>query len=182
MRQFAAGLLTTLAISGLVGFGFAKVQASDTSATVLTESQIESIKDRCLASKVALNKLHSTDALLRVNLGQKYENISSRLMAPLNSRVALNSYDSLDLVETTVDFNRALDVFRSQYRTYELSVDRAIDIDCQQNPVEYYAAIGLFRQQRADLHTATNEVNRLTQQYLDRFDSFAAQVVEEQAK
>lgn len=113
MRQFAAGLLTTLAISGLVGFGFAKVQASDTSATVLTESQIESIKDRCLASKVALNKLHSTDALLRVNLGQKYENISSRLMAPLNSRVALNSYDSLDLVETTVDFNRALDVFLS---------------------------------------------------------------------
>lgn len=182
MKRFVAGLFVTLGFSGLIGLSFVSAQTASDTSVVLTESQIKSIENRCLASKVALNKLHTTDALLRVNLGQKYENISSRLMAPLNSRIALNSYDSVELVQTTVDFNQALSVFRDQYRTYELSVDRAIDVDCQQDPVEYYGAIRLLRQNRADLHAATREVNRLTSQYLDKFDSFAADMAEEWAK
>lgn len=148
---------------------------------VLTESQIESIRDRCLASKVALDKLHSTDALLRVTLGQQYENISSRLMAPFNSRIALNSYDGVALARTTVEFNQALDDFRSQYRSYESSVDAALDVDCADKPVEYYAAIENARQRRSDLHQSTRKVNQLAQDYLDEFDIFAAGVLKDKA-
>ncbi len=182
MKQFVAGLSLTLVLTMLIGFGFASVQAVDKGLVVLTESQIETISNRCLASKVVLDKLHSTDALLRVNLGQQYENISARLMAPLNSRIALNSYDGIDLARTTVDFNEALDEFRSEYRLYESSVDAALNIDCRKQPVEYYAAIENARQRRADLHSATDRVNQLTKEYLDEFDKFAEQVVKEQSE
>lgn len=180
MKHIVAGLVLTVALSVTMGAGFMRAQAIDDTPVVLTENQIEAINGRCLASKVALNKLHSADALLRVNLGQKYEYISSRLMAPLNSRIALNSYDGVELAQVTADFNRSLETFRNQYRTYELSVGNAIDIDCQQKPVEYYQAIELFRQHRAELHEATRDVNRLTQEYLDEFDIFSEQVIKDQ--
>lgn len=181
MKQFAVGTLTVLVLSVLVGFGFTKVQAvEDNGPMVLTESQIESIRDRCLASKVALDKLHSTDALLRVTLGQQYENISSRLMAPFNSRIALNSYDGVALARTTVDFNKALDDFRSQYRSYESSVDAALNVDCSEEPVEYYAAIENARERRSDLHASTRQVNKLAQEYLDEFDIFVADILKDE--
>lgn len=168
-----------LAVSLLIGFG--QVQAADNGPVVLTEKQIESIRDRCLASKVALDKLHSTDALLRVTLGQQYENISSRLMAPLNSRIAINSYDGVEMAQTTVNFNQALDTFRSQYRSYESSVGSALGIDCRQKPVEYYGAIENARERRSELYEATREINQLTQKYLDEFDVFAADIMKGQS-
>lgn len=179
MKRLAIGMFTVLAFGLLFSFG--QVQAVDNSPVVLTEKQIESIRDRCLASKVALDKLHSTDALLRVTLGQQYENISSRLMAPLNSRIALNSYDGIEMAQTTVNFNRALDNFRSQYRSYESSVGSALGIDCRQKPVEYYGAIENARERRSELYEATREVNKLTQDYLDEFDIFAAEIMKEES-
>ena len=49
-----------------------------------TEAQLTKIQTECSSIKSHLKKLRSNDALMRVNLGQNYETISSRLMAKLN--------------------------------------------------------------------------------------------------
>src|SRR4051812_38508816 len=71
----------------------------------LTSSQIAVVKANCLSAQSTLNRIHANDALSRVHLGQEYETISTKFMAPMNSRIALAKLDNVELTRTTVDFN-----------------------------------------------------------------------------
>lgn len=141
---------------------------------ILTEAQIEAIEQRCLASKVALNNVHSADGLQRVNIGQRYADISARLMGPFNSRVALNGMDGVELTELTVKYNRALSTFRDRYVTYDDSTSLALSIDCQTRPIDYYAAVEAARERREILRTSVTELNDLLKQYNQALNQFEA--------
>lgn len=156
-----------------------QVQAAEDTA-VLTEKQIDGIVETCAESSYELQQLHASDALIRVNIGQEYDNLSSRLMAPLNSRIALNGLDGVELSRITVDYNEAIDEFQSRYLTYEASLSAAIRTDCNREPAEYYSHIKNARRLRAEVNNTVQEMNSLLGDYQKEFDSFARQVVREQ--
>lgn len=144
---------------------------------ILNDEQISLIKTNCMDVQSTLERVHASDALARVNLGQRYETISTKLMAPLNSRVALNRLDNVELTKTTADFNAEVDNFRSLYQQYEQTMLRAIQINCTNQPVSFYDTITLARNHRTSVHESVAKLTSLLTQYGTQFEAFKATVL-----
>lgn len=146
-------------------------------ALILTDAQIFGIQENCLQSKTALTRLHTADRLLRVNLAQRYENISLRLMAPFGSRIALNGLDGVALNKLTVDYNQAIKQFSAAYSDYDTTVQDALKTDCVKDPVAYYQKIEQARVNRGKVYTKTQAVNQHLAKYREAFELFAKEKV-----
>ncbi len=140
----------------------------------LSSSQIELISAYCTEAKGHLERLHSADALQRVNLGQRYENISTKLMAPLNSRIALAGHDGLDLTKTAIEFNQELTNFRKIYLKYDNQINDIIHMDCKDQPVEFYQQLEESREKRQELSDSVDKLGELIERYQAEFESYAA--------
>ncbi len=158
-------------VAGLVLISGPLVHAEDQSM-ILNDDQIALIKTNCTDVQSSLGRVHASDALTRVNLGQRYETISTKLMAPLNSRMALNRLDNVDMTKTTADFNAELDNFRTLYQQYEQTMLRAIQINCVDQPVTFYDTINLARNHRAAVHDSVMKMSDLLKQYGSQFELF----------
>ncbi len=93
-------------------------------------------------------------------------------MAPLNSRIALNGLDGVALTQTTVQYNQGIQDFSKSYTKYEESLQGAINIDCRNNPVEFYSAVSLARVNRKDVAKDVDSMYQLGTKYRTQLDSF----------
>lgn len=135
--------------------------------TSLTDEQEQRISANCVSIKNTLNQLHASDALLRVNRGQIYEAMSTKLMDRFNARLSSNGLDASGTSAVTTSYRTALATFRTDYQLYERQVSAALRIDCSEKPAEFHAAIEDARTKRAKVHT---DVIRL-HQYIDDYRS-----------
>lgn len=142
---------------------------------LMTSAQISRIRDNCVSVKNTLNQLHSSDALLRVNSGQTYELMSTRLMERFNSRVSSNKMNGSDLIATTSSYGSTLDTFRADYKKYEEHLSSAIDINCLDQPVAFYDAVILARNLRVQVHVDVVKLN----QYVDQYQGAVSQLEKE---
>jgi len=172
MRKILTGFLLIALV-----FGSSVAHAEDT-ATILTDADIANIRTNCVAVQAALNRIRESDTLARVNLAQQYETISTKLMAPLNSRVALNRLDGVALTKTTVDFDNKLDEFRTLYQQYKETLLRALDMKCTDQPVAFYDTLNLARTHRAAVREAVVQMTDLIKQYSSQVDTLHAVVKE----
>lgn len=140
--------------------------------TTLTDQQIELIRSNCLSVKNTLNQLHASDALLRVNRGQIYESMSTKLMDRFNSRASNNGFGNTDLVAVTKSYGLMLDTFRLEYITYEKQLALAISIDCPNQPVEFYDAVLLARTKRSQVNADVVKLNQFIDQYQSAVNQF----------
>ena len=163
-------VLIFVLVAGIVVSPFAK--AEEPVYASLTDEQIELIRSNCFNIQTQLNRIHANDGLLRVNLAQHYNAISSKLMAPMNSRISLNKLDGLALATTTVDYNKKIKNFTDAYYQYETTLSKALSIKCSDQPVEFYDTLTLARSQRPDVNSEVAELNKLVRQYIDQFKTF----------
>lgn len=132
----------------------------------LTDDQVEYIRNNCADAQNSLRTLYATDAVARINLGQQYEAIAGRLMAPMNSRVALNKLDGVELTKTTVAFNSELDNFRKTlYSPYKDDMTDIIAMKCYDQPIEFYDKLMVILDLRTQLRASVNKMNELLAQY-----------------
>lgn len=167
-------IISLLVMSLLVPGSTAR--ALDNSALFLNDDQIKSIRQHCIRAQATMTRIHAHDALTRINLVQQFETISSRLMAPLNSRIAANKLDGLDLARTTVDYNKEIDHFRTVYRDYEQTLSTTMQMDCTNQPVGFYDNLTLAREQRGVVHASVKKLQEYVKQYRAQFDEFRARV------
>lgn len=140
----------------------------------MTISQLQRIQSSCLSATTTLNQLHASDALLRVNRGQLYESISTKLMSKFNTRLTRNSFNATDLVTVTTSYNRTLDTFRTDYQAYEVQLSAALRIDCTKQPAEFYDAVASARTKRNQVHADIVQLDTNIDQYQAAFHSFEA--------
>lgn len=139
----------------------------DSRAADLSDEQIGRIQSNCLAIKGSLNQLHASDALLRVNRGQIYESVGTKLMGNFNSRLSSNGLDNKGLVSVTDAYQVALTSFRSDYQTYEQQLSRTIKTDCVKDPVAFHVSLESARAKRSIVHEDVIRMN----QYIDDYRS-----------
>jgi len=156
-RLVVFGLIAALLLSTL---GLKSASAAD-----LTDEQLARISTNCLTIKGSLNQLHASDALLRVNRGQIYESMGTKLMNNFNGRLGSNGLDNKGLTAVTESYQTALTTFRADYQTYERQLSVAIRLDCVKDPNGFHDAIADARVKRAKVHT---DVLRL-HQYVDDY-------------
>lgn len=144
----------------------------------LTEQQQEQIKTECVTIKSTLRQLHSNDALVRVNTGQLYETIATKLIERFNERANSNNMDDDALVASAKNFNSSLDNFRNDYMAYEQHLSTAMSIDCKVQPVVFYDAVSQAKTGREKVH---NDI-KLLNQALDSYSQTVAEFEDNNSK
>ena len=141
--------------------------------TPMTEAQIQRIRTNCVEAQSTLYQLHASDALLRVNRGQLYESMSSKLMEPFDSWLTLNSYNPSDLLSVASEYSDKLADFRTAYQQYEEAMSKTLQLNCVNQPVAFYDSVADTREKRSKVHDATLELHRLIGDYKRAFEKFA---------
>jgi hypothetical protein len=179
MKRFSS--LIVVAVVATVGafLWHASVQAE--ASAPMTEAHIARIRSNCVEAQATLNQLHASDALLRVNRGQVYESISTKLMAPFNSRVALNKLDGVSLIATATNYERQLNDFRTKYQQYEEAMSQVLKINCSNQPVAFYDSVADTHEKRMRVHDSTVTLQKTIQDYKDTFEAFAKRFEENHA-
>jgi len=162
MIRALSTLAFVTALTVLLGMSAQTAQAQ---SAPLTADQIEHIRSNCTTIKSTLNQLHASDALLRVNRGQVYESMASKLMDPFNSRLSNNRLDAKATSVVTNSYRSALDTFRSDYKSYEEKLSSAIRIDCTSEPESFYTNIEQARVLRSKVHDDVIKLHRSIDDY-----------------
>ena len=95
-------------------------------------------------------------------------------MAPMNSRIALNKLDGVAVTQTTVTFNDEIDKFNSMYQQYEQTMQRALKLNCKDQPVSFFDTINLARDHRAAVRESVDTLSALLRQYNTQIESLRA--------
>lgn len=151
----------------------ASVQANEQPA--LGDAHKKRIVTNCTSATSSLRQLHRSDASLRVNRGQMYEYIGTKLMAHLNSRLAVNRLDGGKLIDEAARYDKMLTNFRAAYRTYEQQLSAVLRIDCKQQPEAFYYGVTDVRRKRADVYEQTTNLNRIIDDYYEGFKKFSTE-------
>ena len=131
---------------------FSQTVRAEDAPEQLTDEQRSHIVSECTQIKGSLSQLHATDALLRVNRGQVYESISTKLMLPFNARLNASGLDNKAMTTLAMQYQTALDQFRTDYISYEKKVAETLRIDCAQQPDQFYQSILEARGLRSTVH------------------------------
>jgi hypothetical protein len=159
------GLYTLMLAAALAVVLALAAQTAHAQSTTLTDDQIDRIRSNCTSIKSTLNQLHASDALLRVNRGQVYESMASKLMDPFNSRLSNNRLDSKATSVVTQNYRTALDTFRNDYREYEVKLSSALRMDCSKDPVQFHDTIAQARLLRVKVHDDVVKLHRFIDDY-----------------
>ena len=165
-------LLAFISVAALAVFFGVFAQTAHAQSTALTPEQLQHIKSNCTSIKSTLNQLHVSDALLRVNRGQVYESMASRLMDPFNSRLGNNRLDAKATSVVTTNYRSALDTFRNDYKDYEEKLSSALRVDCTSQPELFYTTIEQARVLRTKVHTDVNKLHRYIDDYRSAVGDF----------
>lgn len=170
MKRF--GILGFILVLSVCGVWLSQsAQALDVS---LSEAHLEKIRMNCVEARSTLNRLHASDGLMRVNRGQLYEAISTKLMAPLNSRLVLNRIEPGDLLTLAGTFDQQLKDFRSSYQQYEVAMSRLLVVDCTKEPAQFYTNLIDARLKRQATHDANEALQTTIGDFGREFSTFSA--------
>lgn len=167
-------ILTT----GLIGSLLTAVVATSISVAAAQQPQPLSQEHRnrvvgvCMSAKTSLTQLHRSDASMRVNRGQTYEYITTKLMSRFNGRLAMNRFDNTALVAASNTFNQRFDEFRDSYQVYETAMSSLLRIDCTKQPDEFYYAVIDVRERRSLVANSVVRVNEAIDQYYSAYQAF----------
>lgn len=166
-RILLVAVVSLLSIGLLASLGGTSVKAED-----LSPDQVERVKANCVSIKNSINQLHATDALLRVNRGQVYESMGSKLMDNFNSRLSQNNLDNKAMTTVTANYRTTLNKFRTDYIAYEQKLSTAIRIDCTEQPNTFHNTILEARDLRETVHEDVVKLHRLIDDYRSTVGDF----------
>jgi hypothetical protein len=139
--------------------------------STLTSSHIEKIRQNCVSAQVTLQRVQYSDVAIRINRGQSYDGVLSKLMAPFNSRVALNRLDQApQLTDKTNTIEAAVADFKRHYVEYEDTLSATLAIKCQDRPVAFYDSLNHTRELREMLANDTKRIQVAVNEYMSIVD------------
>ena len=169
--RYVSRLISTVSVAGLL-LGLVAVPPVNAQVEGLSDEQIALVQENCQTVKTTLNQLHASDALLRVNRGQVYESILTRLIQRFNTRLSNNDFDNRAMVTITDKYQQSLNSFRLDYQVYEEQLSATIKMDCQAKPEEFHFAIEDARAKRAQVHEDVQALYRTMEDYDSVVDDF----------
>lgn len=132
----------------------------------LTDVKIMNIRQNCVSAQGALQRIQRSDAATRVNRGQTYEILLTKLMSPFNGRLAFNRFDeAATFTDVTKDYEQAANVFKQDYANYEGLISKVLKIKCQDQPVTFYDILTEAREARLQVADDIDEIAKILQEY-----------------
>ena len=169
-------VIGSLLVASLIGVLTVPVLAQ---SPPMTEAHIERIRANCVEAQSTLTQLHASDALLRVNRGQLYESISTKLMIPFNTRATSNKLDATALIANTTTLEQQLSEFRANYKQYEEAMTKTLRMNCTNQPVAFYDSVADTRAKRQQVYLSNQALQKTIEQYKLAFDVFKQKFLQE---
>lgn len=170
MKKSVHVILIAIVVAGVLSTTF--IGAVHAQSPAVTDEQINRIRANCISAKNSLSRLRTSDTLLRVNRGQIYESMVTKLMERFNSRVQSNQKNGDELVNVTQNYLVALTTFRADYKKYEEQLSLTLKIDCTKEPVAFYDATMNARLKRTQVHVDVVTLHQYIDAYKTSFDTF----------
>lgn len=126
----------------------------------------------CMDVKVKLSKIHETDSLLRVNAGQGYRVVSTKLMSRLHAKIVEDRLDGSALVKKAATFEDALNDFRLDYQTYEVALTELLKMDCADQKQLFYTTLREVRTKRDAVYEDIQQLDQQIKEYRDELQEF----------
>lgn len=150
------------------------VSQDSLAADTPSDSQLVQIRTRCSEIQATLSRVHANDALVRVNRGQLYERLSTKLAVPLNTRIAVNRLDGSSLLSVTSSYDVHLNEFRSLYQSYEEQLSDTMRINCVNQPAKFYESLQSAREKRQAVRESTGRLSADIADYKRAFTEFSS--------
>lgn len=144
------------------------------------ESALSTLTMDCLDVKKKISAVHQQDGLLRVNAGSAYDDISNKLIAKLNSKVASESLDGADLISNASSVRENRKQFDESYQVYELAMYQLLKSDCQSRQQQFYEDLQEVQQMRSDVYGSMNRTNQSIDNYYTSFEQFKQEYLRDQ--
>ncbi len=159
-KKLSVVVFALVAVIGFSSTSFA--QPAD-----LTSEKRAVVVQTCVSAQTVMQKIQHNDAATRVNRGQSYETIVSRLMTPLNTRSTSNGYNSSAtlLTDTTKRYQQALESFKDHYKSYDNAVSSALKTKCKDKPELFYGYVEDARRERENVAVDVTLLGNLVSEY-----------------
>lgn len=155
-----------VAVSLIFAGGIFVVVAHAQTDTLTPEKQTI-ITQNCILSQTALQHIQYNDTATRVNRGQGYETILSRLMTPLNTRTTSGGYNdsATTLIDITKRYQQVLDSFKNHYSDYDNAISSSLKVKCKDNQAKFYGYLEEARRQRQTIAGDVDNLSSLVNEY-----------------
>lgn len=142
----------------------------------LGDTQIELIRQNCVAAQSNMQRLEQNETVTRRNRGANYESIL-KLMAAFNGRTAFNKLNVPNLVSITADVEKKKAEFNENYINYNNSLKVTMKLaNCKEQPVTFYDYLTQTRELRVKLSTSIEDIDRLLDSYQTSLDNLKRSV------
>jgi predicted nucleic acid-binding Zn-ribbon protein len=160
------------ASAGIVALGLAGAGLAMAADTPLDEAKKAAVVANCSNAQSTLQSINRSDITTRVNRGRSYDQ-ALKLFYAMNARLASNNITEPRLAEITKNFEDELNSFRSQYNDYNDRLKNTTDIDCRQEPQQFYDVLGQARDRRSAVHGSIVKLNNLIGDYQNTIKGLA---------
>lgn len=145
----------------------ASSSTSSSAQAELSDQKKAVIQSSCVSAQTILQRIQHNDAATRVNRGQGYETLVSRLMTQLNSRATSRGYNTSAslMVDTTKRYQQALADFKDHYEDYDNAISSALKVKCKKDPVKFYTFVEEARKQRQNVANDVGTLSTLVGEY-----------------
>lgn len=167
-----AKIVATALFSSLLMFSPVLAETAKMVIRQPAPTQVGKIITECSNIKAHLGRLRSQDALMRVNLGQNYETMASRVMANFNLRAVSNRLNAADLVAKAAEFDENFTYFRENYTIYEKELVKLVNTDCAKSPTSFYEQLEKVRYYRSELNFNTSMLSKIADEYYQALEEF----------
>lgn len=178
MKRILLSVTLLVAVIGLV----ATIPAYAQEAAPMTDEHIARIKNNCQSALAIVSQIRTNDGPVFVNRNQAYFSISDKLIARLNSRLALGSFDTTPLVKVANEYNGTLTDLRNDYRRYNDAMVELVRMDCSRQPVSFFDKTKEVRELRQSVHADIVKLRSLIEEYRKAVDTFEAEHSEQLRK
>lgn len=140
---------------------------SVTTYAQVDEAKIDTVKQNCVTAQVEIQRVRYNDAAVRVNRGQGYETLLSKMINPLNSRVTANGYNehAASLTATATKYQKQLAKFKKDYDAYDDTLASLLRLKCVDKPEVFYGSLEAARTQRASLSVDIANLTQIISEY-----------------
>jgi hypothetical protein len=161
MKKFTLVIALMLSLTGT----FATPQA-------LAMPDASIITANCRAAQSVISQIEKANAVSRINRGWAYDNTLSLLFA-MNTRLSNDQIAAPRLVELTSDFKAQSATFRSSHDRYATELARAVNVDCVQKPIDFYARLITARGHRQTVADEIKKLDRIIDDYKNELNKIA---------
>lgn len=107
---------------------------------VLSDAELQQVRQNCREAQVNLHSLQQRDTVLRINRGRLYDQVLKQTGAFV-ARLGVNKVSAPEVKQIDSDIRNQVQNFKNDYNSYANDLDAALAANCTDKPQDFYNSL-----------------------------------------